>query len=1393
MDGNSFFENSIDAMLVIQNGEFMECNDAAVAMLGYDRKEEILHRHPSIFSPEFQPDGRVSEEKAEEMIQQAMEQGYLRFEWIHQRKDGADLPVEVSLVAIPQDGEVVLHTIWRDVTERHQMEKALRESEERYRTLVENQSDLLVKVDLEGRFLYVSPSYCELFGKTEEELQGHTYMPLIHEDDRVATEEAVARLFHPPYKAYMEQRAMTGDGWRWLAWHDSAILNENGEVVEIIGIGRDITERKQTEKTLKESEERFRSIFNASNDALFIQDLETGEILDVNRKMCELYGVSREEALNYDVRTFSSNVPPYTLNEAMEWNRRAAAGEPQLFEWMAKDRGGHLFWVEVNMRRALIGSEDRLIVSVRDISDRKRMEEALFRSEERFRGMFENMGSGVAIYEALEDGADFLFLDFNPAGERIENVAREDVVGRRLKEAFSWSVEVGLSAVFRRVWRTGNAEQFLFCIREEGQVSGWRNNHVYRLPSGEVIAVFDDLTAQKKAEWALQKSEEKYRLLATNSLDMIWMADLDLKLTYVNAATQNLLGYSPEEYLKLGPLECIVPESWEKAISTADELYAESKIGENRQKVTELQYIHSNGTLVDVEVISNLLFDSEGQLIGYQGRSIDITKRKRMEVALLRSEERFRGMFENMGSGVAIFEAVDEGADFIFMDFNPAAERIEHVSREEVVGKRLTEAFPVSTEVGIFEVFRRVWRTGEAERYPVCICEDGEMAGWRDNHIYRLPSGEVVAVYDDLTAQKEAEWALQESEEKYRLLATNTLDVIWTSDLNHRLVFVNDAVENLLGYTPAELQDMEVAEYCLPDFLERIPAVAAELIEESERGEFSQKKIEMQVFHKSGNPVDVELTINLLFDSEGTIIGFQGRSVDITERKRIEEERERFVTAIDQAAETIVITDSEGLIEYVNPAFERITGYAREEALGLNPNVLKSGEHDEAFYRTMWETILGGETWHGVFVNQKKDGSTYTEEATISPVKDALGKIVNFVAIKMDITNELAREEQYRQTQKMESVGRLASGVAHDFNNILQTITGFCGLILSEMDPASPHWTDVQEIQTAVKHAGDLTRQLLAFSRKRSSDYQTVDLNTVLSEGGKMLRQALGEGHQLQFQQDSTLYSVRADAIQILQIAMNLIVNARDAMPEGGEIVLATENVEFLENQPVHMPNARKGLFVCLSVTDAGCGMDERQLGYVFDPFYTTKQPGEGTGLGLSVVYGIVKEHGGWIHVESEPGNGSVFKIYLPEHDGAVPDASALNGEVGGNGLSGKKILLLEDEPMVRELTREILHNVGYTIYTAETVEEAKEVFASENGAFDLLFSDVMLPDGNGLELAESLLEQQPGLRVLLFSGYSDERAQVEAIRENGFGYMRKPFNLKTLLDLVSLTIDVRK
>ncbi|MBL8113427.1 MAG: PAS domain S-box protein, partial [Acidobacteria bacterium] len=365
--------------------------------------------------------------------------------------------------------------------------------------------------------------------------------------------------------------------------------------------------------------------------------------------------------------------------------------------------------------------------------------------------------------------------------------------------------------------------------------------------------------------------------------------------------------------------------------------------------------------------------------------------------------------------------------------------------------------------------------------------------------------------------------------------------------------------------------------------------------------------------------------------------------------------RRHLVSAIEQSADAIVLTDLNSTITYVNPAFERITGYTAQEAIGQNPRLLKSGRHDDAFYRDLYATLLRGETFRGVMINRRKDGSLFEEEATMSPVRDPDGQVTGFVAVKRDVTRERALEERLRQSSKVEAVGLLAGGVAHDFNNLLTVISGFSALAKDQLPEGHPAAGHLDEVLTAAARAASLTQQLLAFSRKQVLRPEVVDLDAVVTESVRLLKRLIGEDIRVVPILAGNLPPVLVDQAQMQQVVLNLAVNARDAMPNGGTLTIETESVVLDEAYAAAHDSTRSGPFVRLTISDTGSGIPQELQSKVFDPFFTTKEKGKGTGLGLSTVYGIVKQSGGWIWLYSESGKGSTFKIFLPPAAGDAP------------------------------------------------------------------------------------------------------------------------------------------
>ena len=538
---------------------------------------------------------------------------------------------------------------------------------------------------------------------------------------------------------------------------------------------------------------------------------------------------------------------------------------------------------------------------------------------------------------------------------------------------------------------------------------------------------------------------------------------------------------------------------------------------------------------------------------------------------------------------------------------------------------------------------------------------------------------------------------------------------------------------------------------------------------------------------KNGRVFESAATPMLL---DGTVVGRVWVFRDITERQRVEASHARLATAVEQSAETIVITDTKGAILYANPAFEKHTGYTCAEVLGENPRILKSGEHDAGYYRQMWNVLARGEVWTGHFVNQRKDGTRFEEEATISPVRDTAGKIINYVAVKRDVTHEIQLEAQLRQAQKMEAIGQLAGGVAHDFNNILASLlmqTELTGMV-EQLPPEVAE--GLAQIRADANRAADLTRQLLLFSRRQVMQPRHLDLNEVVAHLTKMLQRIIGEDVQMQLYLHPAPLMIRADPGMLNQVLMNITLNARDAMPRGGTLRIETSEKILAEHAAVTVPDAAPGRYVCLSVSDTGGGISPEVLPHIFEPFFTTKDAGKGTGLGLATVFGIVKQHQGWLKVDNRPGQGVTFQVFLPTS--AATDTEPTPARTTPKPRGGTEtILLAEDEAGLRTLTRTILKRHGYQVIEAANGVEAFTLWQQNREAVAMLVTDLVMPgDFNGQELARRLQAEQPGLKVIFISGYSAEIAGQELQLRAGEKFLQKPFAPDRLLEIIRQSLD---
>jgi two-component system, cell cycle sensor histidine kinase and response regulator CckA len=497
--------------------------------------------------------------------------------------------------------------------------------------------------------------------------------------------------------------------------------------------------------------------------------------------------------------------------------------------------------------------------------------------------------------------------------------------------------------------------------------------------------------------------------------------------------------------------------------------------------------------------------------------------------------------------------------------------------------------------------------------------------------------------------------------------------------------------------------------------------------------------------------------------------------------REAEDQLRKLSRAVEQSGDLVIITDRNGIIEYVNPAFQTLTGYTSEEVLGRKPNLLKSGQQDASYYKALWETVLSGNVFRGVLANKKKNGELFYAEKTIAPVRDASGNITHFISNDRDITERRKLEAQLLQAQKMDAIGQLAGGVAHDFNNLLMVISSYAELSLDSLTPEHPLHQKLTEILKASHRAADLTRQLLAFSRKQIQSLQSLDLNIVLQELERMLPRLIGEHVQVSLKTDKELGRIHADPVQMEQIIINLATNARDAMRSGGKLLIETSNIHLDEEYVHRRPIVPPGEYVLLSVSDSGEGIAPEHLSHIFEPFFTTKKEGEGTGLGLATVYGIVKQSSGFIWVYSERGLGTTFKIYFPRLRAPGEKKGEASRAQEETPRGSETILMVEDEDAARRPACEFLTSCGYNIIEARNGEEALSVAKNYHETIHLMVTDVVMPQMGGGQAALELCAQRAELKVLYVSGYANPTLLQHGVSNLGPMFLQKPFTLREL------------
>jgi two-component system, cell cycle sensor histidine kinase and response regulator CckA len=989
------------------------------------------------------------------------------------------------------------------------------------------------------------------------------------------------------------------------------------------------------------SEANYRSLFGFASDGMFVAD-RRGRILDANGEAARMSGYDHAELLAMNLRDCVDTEEAPRLIQILE---NLVEGKVEETEWFFRRKDGPHYLCEVGLT---LLSGDVLLLTGRDITERRRAGDLLRESEEKYRNLFESIDEGFCTIEVLFDAAgkavDYRFLEINPAFEKQTGIP--SAVGQRIREIAPDHEEYWFE-IYGRVALTGESVRF-----ENMAAHFHRWYEVYAFRIGEprqhrVAILFNDITKRRDSVDELSRSEIKYRTLVETSHDVIWSVDKECRVTFMSPAARRVYGYEPHDLVGR-PLTDLVPPHLLEREMTEVKLVLEGGVSVGYEHAFQ----HRDGQPVYLRCNSVPIRDARGAVIGAMGVSTDITERKRAEDGLRDSEERFRATFEHAGVGIAL--------------------------------------------VGI----------------------DG------------------------------------------------------------RPFKPNPALLEMLGYSEEEFSSMVFTEFTHPEDRALDWGLYAELIS----GKREHYEIEKRFVKKNRELLWGSLTVSLVKDRDGLPMYAVGMVQDVTERKEAEralrESEERFRQIAETIDEVFWISDAASpQTYYVSPAYERVWGRKAEWAYENRRAFLDSIHPEDR------ESVLSS-------LEAKKAGAPFDHEYRILvperdvrwiwdrgfPIHDEAGHVSRYVGVALDITERKALEVQLRQVAKMQGIGQLAGGIAHDFNNLLTIINGYCEILLENLVGDSKASAYLHEISNAGLRAASLTRQLLAFSRRQVLSPQVLDLNAVVSDVEKMLQRVIGEDIRLLVAQAPVLDRVKADPGQIEQVIMNLAVNARDAMPRGGTLTIETSNV-YLDDAYAHShPTVKAGPHVLISFMDTGVGMSLETQAHIFEPFFTKKEQGKGTGLGLATVYGIVKQSEGSIWVHSELGKGTIFKVFFPVvNDELTPTGARREREDSHRGT--ETILMVEDEEGVSSLVRLALGSVGYKVLEVRDGKEALAACSNHQGPIHLLLTDVVLPQMSGPELAGKISALRPGIKVLFMSGYTDDAVVRHGVQSKEMPFIHKPFS----------------
>jgi two-component system cell cycle sensor histidine kinase/response regulator CckA len=1086
---------------------------------------------------------------------------------------------------------------------------------------------------------------------------------------------------------------------------------------------------------------------------------------------------------------------------------RQSQGEFRSCEWNkhAQDRhrqsGVLLVWPNV-ARKQEKGETvtDKEIRSGEAAMAQKQADEALRENERQFRALFEQAAIGVAKVET----ATGQFVLVNQRYADIVGYSREELLSLDFQTITYPDDRLTDSLNMKRL-ASGQVREFTTekRYRRKDGTQVWANLTVSALwnpgePATYHMAMIVDITERKRVEEAeaLRESEERYRTIYDQSPIAIELYDAAGTLVHANPAGLNLFGIKDVQAIRGFPLfaDPNIDDEQKEKLHQGEAVRYQGPLDFERVKTLNL-YPTTREGIIWLDVLITPLGNRADSISGFLMQVQDITEHKQAEEALRENEALYQSLVKVSPLSIC---RKDLAGRFTFA--NQRFLEALNLSLADLIGLTDFDLHPPELAEKYRRDDRAVMDSGQAREF----IEERAVLGGESRVIqsYKTPiydgAGKINGVqisFWDITERKQAEEAQQKSEAQYRLLADNSTDVIWTLDLNGVFTYVSPSVFQLRGYTPEEAIRQPLYEVLSKGSIAIVQEKIQQSLEKAKSGAVPAPSVtEVEQPCKDGSSVWTEVVSRLMFDATGKPVGIMGVSRNITERKQADEETQRERAYFDRFVETtpegIAICDAQGRVMRVNAEFVRMFGYGVDEAVGqcIDDLVAPPGRQEEA--RAITRSTGQGEKNLLETVRRRKDGTLVDVSLIAAPVL-ITGKQEAIYSIYRDITERKQAEEarkkaeaQLRQSQKMEAIGTLAGGIAHDFNNLLTGILGNAAIMRSSLPPADPLLENLNAVETAARRAADLTKGLLTFGRSAAILPVALDVDAAVGETLDLLHQSLPATINIvrDFQPDA--WNILADRSQLTQILLNLAVNARDAMEGKGTLTFSVRNEVVDELYVRQYPYAQTGEYVRLSVNDTGPGIPDEIMEHLFEPFHTTKPVGSGTGLGLSVIYGAVKQSGGWITTTTGHDTGTTFNIFLPRC--VSPAVPVQTPRPIVENIQHSTVLVVEDEPVVRTVTQSLLTRSGYLVMTAGNGAEALDMIAQHRKEIDLIMLDMTMPGMTTGEIVRAIRALDPTVPILLNSGFASNKTAKQILEEDSVqGFLAKPYDLHQLLEKV--------